>query len=364
LYQYPPLTDPGEYYLDAIVLFCDTYDPNNQTTICMVDASYRKNVISGPYSFTVQPATTPANTTPVPRWRNTAAPTFLPTRYQKLIAEPLDGLTCKEHFADIYCAPEVQELVPYKAYHWVDQPAWQPRARQVLQQRVTPDKPTDAAIPSSAQPAFQVNICFVVDSHSRELTWHAWDYVDAISVVTFTYIMSLFPPLFSTDLLDKHQCSIAVVSYGQWSLGYHAVSPRTENAYRAEMQGVMQKFSAYQGHARIFFRSENYNGMGDFIRACPHIDYRFPPAIDSLNKVIRDVAAACGAPFINLHRPMWDAALDYSHPIHHVLRAEVDVKLHAVFSDVISRNGTIRSFALGARSYEKENRCLWIRSMR
>jgi hypothetical protein len=60
-----------------------------------------------------------------------------------------------------------------------------------------------------------VNICFIGDSHSRELTWHAWDYVEAMSVVTFTYNMSLFPPLFSTDLLTQHQCSVAVISYGQ-----------------------------------------------------------------------------------------------------------------------------------------------------
>jgi hypothetical protein len=240
----------------------------------------------------------------------------------------------------------------------VDQPSWQPLVRQALRQLVTPEPSVEAAQGGDgAQTTHHVNICFIGDSHSRELTWHSWDYVEAMSAVTFTYIMSLFPPLFSTDLLAQHQCSIAVVSYGQWSLSYHAVSPRTEDAYRAEMLGVMKKFTAYAGPAKIFFRSENYNGMGDSIRACPHVDYRFPPAIDSLNGVIRGVTAACDAPFINLHKvigPMWDAALDYSHPIHHVLRAEVDVILHAVFSAVITRNWTIRSYALGPRSFAKE----------
>jgi hypothetical protein len=79
---------------------------------------------------------------------------------------------------------------------------------------------------------------------------------------------------------------------------------------------------------------------------CPHEDFRTVPAFDALNAVVRDLCANHSVPFIDLHRvigPMWDAALDYSHPLHHVLRAEVDVILHAVFSHVIRRNWVLQT---------------------
>jgi hypothetical protein len=159
----------------------------------------------------------------------------------------------------------------------------------------------------------------------------------------------VFPTAFTTAVFRRNKCSVAVVTFGQWSLSKFAPTPFKLGLFSEQMQSVMSKIAAYQaedGRTKIFFRSENYNGLSARMTKCPHEDYRTVPAFNAVNERVRQLCHAHDIPFIDLHHvigPMWDAALDYSHPLHHVLRAEVDVILHAVFSHVIDRNWVLQT---------------------
>jgi hypothetical protein len=65
--------------------------------------------------------------------------------------------------------------------------------------------------------------------------------------------------------------------------------------------------------------------------------------VDSVNVIAKEMCAKHRIPFI---APMWDSALDYSHPNHPVFRAEIDVILHTVFSEL--QNDTVPLVSLAA----------------
>jgi hypothetical protein len=330
-YQYPPLIDAGDYSLDAIVLYCETFNPNNVTQICIEKPHYRKNVIIEPYSFNVAAGEVSASTVATSRWKNNAAAaTFVSTRYQKLAEESDGSIPCENLYAGIYCAPNPAELMAYNAYKWVDQPLWLPIAQEV-HTRVSARTRHQKGQTSS----LRFNICFIGDSHSRELTFNGWDHPDAVGYITFTFVMNLFPTLLDLTQLATHECSIAVISYGQWPLSQFAPTPFRADEFQAQLSVVGTKISDYQGPIKIFYRSENFNGLSAHGGACPSKDHRVVPAIERVNALAQEMCAKFRIPFIDLHAviaPMWDAALDYSHPNHPVFRAEVDIILHVVFS--------------------------------
>jgi hypothetical protein len=345
-FQYPPLIDAGEYFLDAIALYCETFNVNNFTTICQEDPHYRRNVLNAPYSFTVAVSEASAMSSATPRWKNGETATFLPTRYQKLAVEQDASIMCKNGsiYANLYCAPNPAELVGFNAYKWVDQAPWLPTAQE-LHTRLS-----NAAYRMKGQAALlRFNICFMGDSHSRELTFNGWDYAEAVGYITFTFVMNLFPSLLDLAQIALHECSIVVIGYGQWPLSQYAPAPFREDSYRAQLRTVGNEIRSYRGPAKIFYRSENYNGLSAHGGACPSRDHRVQPAVDSVNAIAKEMCAKHGIPFIDLHHviaPMWDAALDYSHPNHPVFRAEIDVILHTVFGAL--QNGTVPLVPLAA----------------
>jgi hypothetical protein len=211
---------------------------------------------------------------------------------------------------------------------------------------------------------YSINVCFVGDSHARELMLNAAEYANTTAYITFTLVVAIFPTVFTPSLFLNHKCSIAVLSFGQWPLTQFAPTPFTLSLFTTQVQTVMDKITTYQvegGTTKVFFRTENYNGLAARMTKCPHQDYRTPPSFDALNTVVHNLCLNHSIPFIDLHDvigPLWDAAIDYSHPIHHVLRAEVDVILHAVFSDVISRNQTLRTYPLSTLQHLHEQDAL------
>jgi hypothetical protein len=383
-FQYPPLADAGEYFLDAIVLFCQAYNPNNMTKLCMENVKYRNNQVNERYSFVVNDTDTDRTVPPLAHWRNTQPPIMLPTRHQRLVSEPRYRSHCTKIIFDVYCFPEASEVEPDKNYTWVngvngladtervflyhtstEDAAAKAKANDTMIGRNTSQIGAVAAVAVDVSNiTYSINVCFVGDSHARELMLNAAEYANSTTYITFTLVVVIFPTLFTPSLFLNHKCSIAVLSFGQWPLTQFAPTPFTLTLFTAQVQTVMDKILTYQaegGSTKVFFRTENYNGLAARMTKCPHQDYRTPPSFDALNTMVHNLCTNHSIPFINLHDvigPMWDAAIDYSHPIHHVLRAEVDIILHAVFSDVISRNGSLRTYPLSAlqRLHEDEAR--------
>jgi hypothetical protein len=241
-------------------------------------------------------------------------------------------------------------MEPYSRYEWVDGVNG---SAAILSFSAAEE--VHASDASATPSTHRINICFVGDSHSRELALSAKEHVHTTTDhhrVTFTMVVNLLPSFFHTDLFHEHKCSIAVLSFGQWPLSEFALAPFTLSNFTREMGRVMSDIAAYHvsgGVTRTFLRTENYNGLAARIARCPTSDYRSPPAFDAMNAAVRRLSGQYGQPFIDLHTiigPMWDAAQDFSHPNPPVLCAELDVILHTVFSHLTARNDSVHTFPL------------------
>jgi hypothetical protein len=253
-----------------------------------------------------------------------------------------------------YCITDRTVAKPYASYNWTDVRTHQwlsvAHSVKIKDSSLSGTGKVDLGRPLQRIAPGKVNICLVGDSHSRELFYMAQKGFTRNRLVTFTFVPSIFPLVFSADQLDQNLCSVAVISFGQWSLSSLTDSPVTIDAFKSEMQAVFADLAEKASSTRVFFRSENYNGLGAHVRLCPHSDFRTPPAFDALNQVVRALCEETGGriPFIDLGAiigPMWDAAVDFCHPDAPVLHAEVDVILHAVFTHLRDQRLTVRAYS-------------------
>jgi hypothetical protein len=104
----------------------------------------------------------------------------------------------------------------------VDQAPWLPIA-QDLHTRLS--KATHHSKGHAHATSLRFNVCFLGDSHSRELTFNGWDHAQATGYIQFTFVMNLFPALINLAQLAAFECSIGVFSYGQWPLSQFAPTP-------------------------------------------------------------------------------------------------------------------------------------------
>jgi hypothetical protein len=290
-FKYPPIVDPGKYFLEIIVLYCVPFNPNDYKSLCAEDPNGGNNVINMPYEVDLKASSSAdirQNLTHRGHWLRKPSPgnktVSLPTRYQRL-AGGGDSLT--EHHK----------------YHWVNGADWRDTFRTMNVSRV--------------------HMCLVGDSHSRFLA----DYGQAIDAlesgnVTFERIEVHYPRYFNMTAIHDAKCDYAIVTMAQWPACI--VDPAVGDVYTArqyaqEMRGIAEQISPanYTGSVKWFFRSENYNGLKLAVTACPPRDYRAFPLLEANNKAVHKIAADHHIGYIDLDpviRPMWDSAKDYSHP--------------------------------------------------
>jgi hypothetical protein len=246
---------------------------------------------------------------------------------------------CEKQFEG-YCYPEWPEIDPYFIYSWIDGPDWVEMAQKT---KISPAVKQES---DTNNPQYVVNICFVGDSHSRQMYFDSLERTDTRGKVTFTYIFSLFPPLFNATVLAEKHCSVAVISYGLWSLS-RSPYPHTQRMHIAQMNGLIRKVVAYRGPTRLFVRSENHNGLGSEVIACPGRDRRSPPAFDMVNRITREICERRKVPFIDLDPiiyPMWDAGFDFCHPQGQTIFAEVSLILYRVFRYLSKHNLAVATY--------------------
>lgn len=339
-YQYPPMLDPGTYFLEAVVIFCQEYDADRLETQCLESFHFEHNLITLPYNFTVDGGVA---STPRARWtRHRGSPVLLPTRHQRFPSEPHPGLSCAERYANRYCASELAELVHHLSYKWTGGPDWLPAAEIVKTKHTTPANTSD-------QSEQAIYVCFVGDSHARLMTQYLEHMlrIRKVSWVKTRTIQAPFPIMVNMSAIDSAPCSVAVLSFAIWPLA-RSPFPHTAKVHREQIGQLLDLLLEHNGPTRYFFRSENVNGLGEFSDNCPEgRDRRSPPAFDALNRATREVCAQRQVPFIDLDPiiyPIWDSGLDYCHPPGTVFIAELTHILHSVFSHVASREWALTTY--------------------
>lgn len=327
VFSYPLLVDPGLYFLEILVMYCSTFDPNEFRHLCLEDIQEGRSVINLPYSFTASAsAVSPASTLEVPRARWVLASninaSLLPTRYQRSSCG--DG---------VYCDAQWSDLDYHREFNWIDKPDWLAPLSVVL------NKSDASGIDTKVTPAM-INVCFIGASHARELMIHGQDLKSTRNKAMFTWIESKYPGHLNLQAVVDQQCSYAVIGYGQWPASYYEKAPWPQHRFSNEMRAMMQNVKAFGGHTQLFLRSVNYNALGAIITHCPPVDHRSPPVIAMYNNVIKSLTSELGIEYIDLNHimgPMWDSALDWCHPKGKVFFAEVEHILYTILTSSIKQ---------------------------
>lgn len=331
-FGYPPLLDVGTYFIEATVMFCSSFDPNDFRRVCLETVQDGLNVVNLPYNFTLSTPQKSETSTKRARWvlHDTTAPALLPTRYQTRNCG--DG---------VYCDAQLGDLARHRQYTWADQPDWRTPLKRIL------SKGDASGVNTSAVPAV-VNVCFIGASHARELMLHGQDLPGIRSAIQFVWLESKYPAHLNLGQLQENDCSYAVIGYGQWPVSYYEKAPYTQQRFTHEMHAMMQQVKEYKDTTHIYMRSVNYNALGGIITYCPPVDHRSPPVIDMLNHVIKTLTADMSIPYIDLNSvmgPMWDSAFDWCHPKGKVFTAEVEHILHTLFTTSIAHNKLPKLYA-------------------
>ena len=132
--------------------------------------------------------------------------------------------------------------------------------------------------------------------------------------------------------------------YGQWPLSYYQKNaPYSADQMYKETAGLMKRLLAARVD-RVYFHSCNYNSLGAIVTSCPPMDFRSPPAVDMVNRALRDAAKKHHIPYIDLSDivgPLWDSAVDYCHYYGKVFNAEAEFLLYSIFNRTQPHEGVV-----------------------
>jgi hypothetical protein len=126
-----------------------------------------------------------------------------------------------------------------------------------------------------------------------------------------------------------------------------------KTCFQREQEGLVSRLLQWRKPSgpRLYFRSENHNGLLANAVQCDGVDLRSPPRFDMINRVKEEVCRNHQLEFIDMDHiiyPMWDGAFDFCHPSPHVGTAEVDLILHRVFADVLQHKEPLVAFSPAA----------------
>ncbi len=334
VFSYPPLYDPGTYFLEVMVVYCVEMRPNDFYSLCAEDVQEGRNILTLPYAFNL--SSTMTNIPRNPRWllraelQRSSQATLLSTRYQR-----------KGCGTGGYCRATAAELLPFNQYDWTDGPEYHHLLTRIFQNNNTQSSvlgKSSKIVKNSGAGNDVINFCFVGASHSKELKNHA----NQLNLKNFEFLTyySQYPVQFKAQELIDMKCSYAVIGYGQWMAGLSGI-PYQAHQYENELKYVMTEVKRLQRttNMQVFFRSMNYNGYGARVTNCPPLDHRLPPIVDLYNSILRNVSQHAQIEYIDTNHimgPMWDSAIDYQHPKGRVYTAEVHWILHAALNHSVA----------------------------
>lgn len=174
-YTYPSILDPGLYYIEIMIIYCNALNSNDNKNLCVEEVQNGLNILTLPYNFTYQANDQVVQNHTSPRWvlpRSSLVTPMLSTRYQKK--------TCGAQ-ANEYCkSPTIEEIHQHRLYEWTDKPDWVEPMNTVLNingfkdeddsTNTTTLKLAPAVLHAMANGFLR--ICYFGDAHTHELYKH------------------------------------------------------------------------------------------------------------------------------------------------------------------------------------------------
>ena len=190
----------------------------------------------------------------------------------------------------------------------------------------------------------QRKICFVGQSHSREIIVHLTN--SGVFFGVAVQIEAKFPADFNTAVIEQvrvEACTVIVLGIGQWPAGYPGGEPFGFDEYAEEMFVSLTNFRVqlkelYGTHRpHIFVRSVHENPLGNQISKCPPTDWRNPEVIRIYNEILEGVCSRVGLHFIDTNeiiQPLWDSAEDWCHYTGFVGKADALAIARVVYTHI------------------------------
>jgi len=312
VFGYTSRQDVGIYFLEVLTMYCETFQPDSFSNMCLVPPFDGRNVLTLPYSFNI--SSVQPNKPLLPRWvlQKNATSALLPTRYQK---------QCGGSF----CPSQESDIARHNLYHWTDKLPYE----HLLQKTVE----WGLSNLTSRTSVESITICMVGDSHAGSIARHGNSL--NLSRVNFELVPNRYPQLFEASLLEN--CTYAVLGYGQWPLSlWMGGNPYNGSRFELEIRRVLRDVvSSPALRTQVFMRSMNVNALGFRHTRCPAYDFRNPPVVMMYNDILSRLCAEHNVPFIDMRpvqTPLWDIALDWSHPHGRVFTAEAEHIVHSVLT--------------------------------
>jgi len=343
--------EPGMYYLEIIVLFCnisleddDTDTTHQDFTNIVVEDPWRHRITQDGATINVTSTTTVggggggggANNTAtgVRPAAAAAAAGYYYWKEQSSLPPPLytrfqpPGCRDAVNATQSWCAGPMN-LTRFHGYEfrWTTNPTTTPQVQVPGAAGVRQQLPS-----STKQQQDNFLICTIGASHSylmarlmnrvfrKRVCFHN-------GTVKFPYnLRANLLRLYSQTAADTNKnCTDFVVGIGQHPASFALGRPMLVSEYAANMtfelksiQSLVAKQQQQLGApARLFVRSMNYNPLGDMKLFHPPTDWRTPPVVDAYNAALQTIAIALGIPYIDssttIIEPMWDSAPDWCH---------------------------------------------------
>jgi hypothetical protein len=188
---------------------------------------------------------------------------------------------------------------------------------------ISQTNPINPAINVPKVPTQQV--CYFGASHVRGIFDAAGEQAKLANQRKPRFIWASYPEDVAGLAANKKAdgCRHAVVSVGQWDLGWPKGGITPPSEFREGVIAAIRIVLQIKDLRTAVILSTNYNPMGNRLFGCinqtrvKQPDWRAPDLVDAYNGILRHVSTELQVPFIDntdIVGPIWDSAEDWSHP--------------------------------------------------
>ena len=120
----------------------------------------------------------------------------------------------------------------------------------------------------------------------------------------------------TSRVLDE--CRTFVLHFGQWDLGYPRGYPTALGDFEERLRGSIARILAHNPRSPVYLLPTNFVPLNCLTTTCPAHDWRTPPMVVAYHTIVQRTCLALGIGCIDtvdLQGPLWDASVDWNHPV-------------------------------------------------